>query len=380
MELIRHSEGKTVLLVPRASLEQIPPPTSPIFFNPAASLNRDITVAITSADGGSTFCDSMAGVGARGLRVASEVKDIAEVSLVDFNGGALAAARRASVLNRVRRKCEFTESETSSYLFSRLGRDQRFDYVDIDPFGSPIRQIQAALSATSEGGILSLTATDTAVLSGVHRVTCQRRYWSFPLNNHFNHETGIRILVGVTARLGASFDIGIEPVAAHSTKHYVRVFLRVEPGASKADFALTNLGSTTWCPSCGETRTMSTPESRCSQCGMRTKVAGPLWVGNLAQEEIIQKARKEASARGYRDAEEILESLIGVNRFPPWSFSIERICSVLKVPSVPESAVYRYLLGSGRRVMRTPFEKAGLKTDARFSEVVEAVKSSRVGR
>lgn len=376
MRLVEHAEGKTKLLVPSVSLTQDPPPRSPVFFNPAASLNRDVSVAITSATGGSTFCDSMAGVGARGVRVANEVEGVDEVTLVDFNPDALKAARRAAALNGVLRKCKFSISETSAFLFSRYGKEQRFDYVDVDPFGTPVRQLPAALAATSDGGVLSVTATDTAVLCGVYPRVAVRRYGSAPLNNHFHHETGIRILVAAIARQGAILEVGVEPVAAHSSRHYVRVFLRVRAGATKADSALRNLGYVAWCPNCSHTWPSTEAVGSCEKCGKRTKVAGPLWLGGLTDERMLPSVAKAAGRMGLNSASRVVSSLAGVDGFPPWSYSIERICSSLKVATVPESMVYQNLRDSGHRAMRTPFEKTGIKTDAHFADVLAAVRAS----
>jgi tRNA (guanine26-N2/guanine27-N2)-dimethyltransferase len=376
LDLARYREGGTILVVPRASITEVPPPTAPVFFNPAASLNRDVTVAVAAAAECETFCDSMAGVGARGVRVANEVERVAEVVMVDFNRDALKLARRSASLNGVKRKCAFAESETSSYLYSRFGRNQRFDCVDLDPFGTPIRQIQAALSATADGGILSVTATDTAVLCGVHLSTCARRYGSTPINNHFHHETGMRILLASLARSAASMDIGIEPVVAHSTRHYLRVFVRVNPGAASADSSLRELGHVAWCPACGEVMSSREAQGPCPACGEKLKVAGPLWAGSVVQEPLIKAARKEALERELPGAVGILESLIGVNGFPPWSYDIDQICSELKVPTTSELSVYTRLIQGGHRVMRTPFEKSGVKTDAGYSEVVDAVRSA----
>ncbi|MDG6991229.1 MAG: hypothetical protein JRM99_07410, partial [Nitrososphaerota archaeon] len=321
-------------------------------------------------------CDAMAGVGARGVRVASEVEGVSQVAMVDFNPHALRLAKRSAALNRVARKCSYVGAETSSYLYSRFGRDQRFDCVDVDPFGTPVRQLQAALSATADGGILSLTATDTAVLCGVHQATCARRYGSFPLNNSFHHETGIRILLAAIARSGASIDIGVAPVAAHSTRHYLRVYVRVLPGASKAESSLGGLGHLSWCPACGDVRGSGGQAEGCRACGRRTKVAGPVWMGAVAEEPLVVAAKKEALGRGLVQAAEVLGSLLGANEFPPWSFDIDGVCSELKVSTVSELAVYRNLLQGGHRVMRTPFEKTGMKTDAGHAEVVEAVEAA----
>jgi tRNA (guanine26-N2/guanine27-N2)-dimethyltransferase len=373
LELVKHLEGGTQLLVPKASLTTVPPPTSPVFFNPAAALNRDVTVALAAAHGGRTFCDAMAGTGARGVRVAKETR-AAKVVMVDFNGEALALARRSAALNRVSRRCSFKEAETSSYLFSRFGRDQRFDFVDLDPFGTPVRQLQAGLFATAEGGILSVTATDTAVLCGVHRATCERRYGAVPLNNSFHHETGIRILLGSMARTGAAVDVGIEPVAAHATRHYIRVFAEVRPGAMQAEASLKSLGYVSWCPACGDVSGGAAPARECAACGKKPRSAGPAWTGGLTHESVVEAARTEAARRGLEGASEVLGSLRGVDGFPPWSFDLDAVSSLLGVPTVPELRVYGALLEQGHRAMRTPFEKAGVKTDASFAEVVEAAK------
>ena len=373
MRVAEHTEGKTRLLVPAVSLKVDPPPTSPVFFNPAASVNRDFTVAVTSAAGGTAFCDSMAGVGARGLRVAHEAEGVERVVMVDFNRQALALARRGAVLNRVKGKCGFADGETSSYLHSRYGSEGRFDFVDVDPFGSPVRQLPAALCATSDGGVLSVTATDTAVLCGVYPKVSKRRYGATPLNNHFSHETGARILLGAVARLGASLDIGIEGVASHTTRHYVRVFARVLSGASKADQAMGNLGYVSWCRSCGEIESSAEPRRTCT-CGGVPRAAGPLWLGALTDQLVVAEARRRSVEMCIPAAAEVAASLIGVDNFPPWSFSIEGVCSALKIPTVPELEVYRNLMAAGWRAMRTPFEKTGVKTDAPNQEVVEAVR------
>jgi len=381
VKVVRHVEGRTSLIVPAVSLAVDPPPTSPVFFNPAASLNRDVSVCITAAMDGSSFCDSMAGVGARGLRIANEVGRVDHVTLVDFNGQALGIARKAAALNKVTRKCEFAQSETSSYLYSRFGRDKRFDFVDVDPFGTPVGQLQGAINATSDGGYLSVTATDTAVLCGVYPKVARRRYGATPLNNSFNHETAIRLLAGAVAKAAASLDTGARPVAAHSTRHYVRLYFSIETGATRGDSALSNLGHIAWCPGCGNVMQAPEPRSACEKCGKKARSAGPIWVGPLTDVDLLRRAKRAAEEMELMKAAATLSALLGVDGFPPWSLSIEDVCSRLGVATVPESEVYRYLRESGYVAMRTPFERSGVKTDANceafVGSVEKALKSAR---
>ena len=367
-------EGATKLLVPSESLERVPPPTSPVFFNPAASLNRHVSVAVAAAVGGSNFCDSLSGVGSRGVRVAKEVG--MDVTLVDFNAQALRLGRKSAALNKVASRCRFVESESSAFLSSRNGKDERYDFVDVDPFGTPAPFFAAALSAVAPGGILSFTATDAAVLCGVYSGVSSRRYFASSLNNHFSHETGSRILLGAVCKLAGSVDLGVVPVFAHATRHYFRAYVRVETGATKADAALRNLGYVVWGRHCGHSSVEKEASRACVTCGKAAKIAGPLWAGKVTDKKAVAAARREADERGMHEAARVMAGFIGVDRFPPWSFSLEEISSSLGVPTVSRKAVSSILESSGHSCGSQPFEKEGLKSDASYGEVVAAARAS----
>lgn len=350
------------------------PPTTPVFFNPAASLNRDITVALTSATSGRTFCDSLAGVGARGVRVANEVKRKLHVAIVDFNPDSLRLARRNARVNGVTDRCAFVGEEANTFLYSRFRRTEKFDYVDVDPFGTPAPYLQAAFNAVSDGGVVSVTATDTAVLCGVHPTVALRRYWARPLNNCFGHETAIRILVNACRRYAASLDIGVMPVAAHSTKHYVRVYLRAQVGATEADSSLGAEGFVEVCRSCHNVVVSTEMLSRCPTCGGQTDAAGPLWVGPLSEEPVLSSVLRECGSLGFREAVRELERLPASDSFPPGGYSVEEVCSRLKVSSVSESEVAGALAARGFRSAPQPYERRGIKTDAGYADLEAAVK------
>lgn len=345
-----------------------------VFFNPAASVNRDVSVAMAEAVGAETFCDSMAGVGARGVRIANEVEGVERVTLVDLGREALRLAKRSAALNGVLSKCDFRCAETNATLFSEFQGKRREDVVDLDPFGSPIRHLQAVMSATADRGTVSVTATDTAVLCGVHQQVCRRRYGATPLNNSFHHETAIRILVNAIRRIASSLELGIAPVGAHSTRHYLRVFARIEVGASRADSNLRNEGYVLSCASCRHMEASSIPVLHCRKCAKKNKVAGPLWMGDLSDPGVLERASRKAEKEGMKEAAMLLESLLPVNSFPPWSYSIAEACSFLKKATVPERLVVEALSRQGFCSARQPFEETGLKSDAPYSEFLDAVR------
>ena len=374
MNLVRTEEGETVLLVPKESLSPVPP-TVPVFYNPAASINRSVSVAVVEATEGLTFCDALAGIGARGLRVAAEVSRKPTVTLVDINRDSIRLARRNARLNGVLGHCEFVAGEANSYLYSRYGKDEKVDYVDVDPFGTPVPYLQAALRATKDGGIASFTATDTAVLCGVHVRVAERRYGGTPVNNHFHHETGVRLLLNAVRREAATLDLAISPVAVHSTRHYIRVFVRVEVGPSKAEAAREREGYVLWCRRCGHLAEGLSGGS-CEKCKARLKAAGPLWLGELTETETLRDALTASEKLCLPDATRVLSSLLGVDGLPPWSFSIEGICSALHVASVSDSLVAELLRSQGYKTLKQPLEKTGLKTDAEYHTVAEAVREA----
>ncbi len=374
MKCVEITEGRTRLVVPKVSLERREPPTSPVFFNPAAHLNRDISVAITEAARGMTFCDALAGVGSRGIRIANEVSRRMEVTLLDFNADSLRLARKSALRNGVGKKCKAVRKEANSYLYSRFRRDEKYDFLDIDPFGTPAPFIQSAFSAISDGGILSFTATDTAVLCGVYPRVAMRRYGASTMNNAFHHETAIRILLNSCRRIAGALDIGIAPVAAHATRHYARVYVRAEFGATKADASLAQEGYVMECRTCRHLFSAETALPVCMKCGGRTRHAGPLWAGKLVDEALLKNAFRACERLAFAEAAERLGSLLGVDSFPPHSFSLEGACSSLGIASVAPARVVKALATAGFRSGTQPFEKSGLKTDADYSDVVAAVK------
>ena len=113
--------------------------------------------------------------------------------------------------------------------------ESRFDYIDIDPFGSPIKFIDSAMRSISHNGLIACTATDTATLCGVYPKVCLRRYGAQPFHSNIMKEIGLRILLGVICREAGKYEKGIQPILSYTTDHYFRVYVRVENGISYAN-------------------------------------------------------------------------------------------------------------------------------------------------
>lgn len=369
-------EGRTELRVPAGSLTSRAPETFPVFFNPAARLNRDVSVAVVAATRPRDFLDVLTGIGARGVRVAKEAGAETAVTMVDFNRRAVPYASGNARRNGVAGRCEVVHDEANRFLYSRFRRDEKFDAVDVDPFGSPAPYLQAALVASAEGGTLSFTATDAAVLCGVYPAVSARRYGSRTPRSEFIHETAVRVLVAFAVAMGGINDIGVSPLLAHSTLHYFRVYLKVTRGGKAADASRGLLGYVTQCDACYSRFAGDGPLSNCPKCDTRVRSAGPLWTGNLCSRKVVTQAGEFCAASGWKDSSETLLSLVGIDDFPPLSYSLERVASRLRVPSSPVERVMARLRSAGFRCMKQPYEYLSVKTDAGYGDVEKAVREA----
>src|SRR3989344_2963807 len=91
-------------------------------------------------------------------------------------------------------------------------------------------------------GLIILTSTDTAPLSGTYPEACLRKYWAFPVKIDIMHEVGLRILVRKIQLVGAQYDKAFAPIFSFSKEHYMRVYLRCEKRKERADEILQQHG------------------------------------------------------------------------------------------------------------------------------------------
>jgi tRNA (guanine26-N2/guanine27-N2)-dimethyltransferase len=330
-----YREGKTTLAVP--SLDE--PKMIPAFFNPRGKFVRDISlvcyVVYSSEKLGHkkrsstvTFADSLAGIGARGIRVANEVPSIDQVFLNDINSKALDFAKRSATMNGVEHKCVFSRSEVSSFLSSRIENEgDRFDFVDVDPFGSPSSYIDCALRSVRDGGMLSLTATDSAVLCGVYPRVALRKYLGLSLRTDYCHEIAMRLLFGLASQTAMRMEAGIEPIFCHHDMHYFRTYQSVKVGNSYSKENERKIGFILHCFKCAHRSIVPRDEfysvskeslsqrkayesqsnaivagSRiliCPNCGRgstekggRVAIGGPLWIGPIQSPEFVSRCNK----------------------------------------------------------------------------------------
>lgn len=377
-------EGKTSLLVPSSALSQSVPPKNPAFFNPNAKWNRDISMLVykvyTSSSKNKTLADSICGVGARGLRASVEVPQIETIYLNDLNPIAIEFAKESAKLNQVQDKCIFKTNEVCKFLNYEEREIRRFDIVDLDPFGSPSPYVDCVLRSVSNGGLISITATDTAVLCGVYPSVCYRKYYGFPIRSEYSNEIGVRLLVSFIALNATRFDLSVVPYFCHSNLHYLRVYLKIIFSSSLANTVSSKIGFIKHCKKCKSRRVEKIMEQNlvCDLCGAKCIMAGPLWIDSIFDSGFVNSMLNElknsennTSPRNDHNRLQKMMQICTSELSIPAYFETDSIASSAKKSSISLNKVISTLANNGFQSSKTTMNEKGFKTNASPKEIIE---------
>ncbi|MEQ2206893.1 hypothetical protein XENOCAPTIV_004267 [Xenoophorus captivus] len=122
------------------------------------------------------------------LRFALEVPGLQSVTANDFSSKAAALIARNAECNRVSHLLQASCKDASMLMYEMRGKKERYDVIDLDPYGSPAAFLDAAVQAISEGGLLCVTCTDMAVMAGNSGETCYSKYGSVSIKAKYCHE------------------------------------------------------------------------------------------------------------------------------------------------------------------------------------------------
>ncbi len=234
-----------------------------VFYNPVMKFNRDISILVLNSISKNkmTIADPLAGSGVRSIRFLLELgkNKIKTISINDYSDKSIKSIKNNLKLNKINKKIKISNQDANLFLLNSEG----FDYIDIDPFGTPNPFLDSAVRRISRGGVLAVTATDTSALSGTYPKACLRKYWAIPLRNELMHEVGLRILIRKCQLIGAQYGKALVPIFSYSKDHYMRVFFRCDKGKEEVDEVLKQHGY--------------------------FDNAGPMWLGKLWDGKLVEK-------------------------------------------------------------------------------------------
>ncbi len=369
MKLRLITEGKTKLYIPEVLRD-----TSYVFFNPDNKLFRNLNCLFVKAIGKNIkYLDLLAGTGASGLRVANET-DNAEVFLNDKNPYAYELIKKNATLNNL--SVQVYNKEANLLMRENV---YKFDVIDIDPFGTPVPYLDNALATVRKNGYLIVTATDLAPLNGVNINACYRKYHAIPIRVPESKEIGLRILIGYLIRTAAKYSRAVKVLLAVYAKHVYKLYVFIEHGKKRADKALENIGFLYLCEKCFKfeiSREKIPIKKACEMCGKEMKISGPLYIGNLKDENILKIMYNNSDYYLNEDKEFRKFFNRVIEEYDTFLYyDLHHIASLYKLRLKPIDYVIEKLREKGYNATRTTFSNYGIKTNATIEEVVDAMKS-----
>lgn len=278
--------------------------------------------------------------------------------------------------------------------------DAAYQWVDLDPFGSPIQFLDAALQSLSRTGVLEVTATDTAALTGSSPSSQARRYQAKGLVDEYAHDDAVRLLLGTVATTAARLDKVVTPLLALFDGHHVRISLLVQTSKSEATAIGKSIG---WRVRCEDVpyRFVQHPDPEALK-----HASGPMWIGPMWHKEIagrmteeralelchpnpedIEKGRNaglvwgdddiEHSAREVRRGVRYIAEAADLMSRDHLLLSLDALPRLCKVGGAPKmEKLLTALTAAGHNAARYPDLEPMLVTDAPFDAVVQVVQAT----
>ncbi len=294
-------EGKTEVFVFKSD---IPSRKMPVFYNPAKARDRDITVKVIGSLKPKKCLEMLSASGICGIRLIKEA-GVDEVVFNDINKDAYKLIKKNLEHNKI--KARVFNMDANKLLF-HLG--ESFDYIDIDPFGTPNPYIQNAVRFLKRRGILSITAVDIASMM-VFKEAGLRKYQAHIKRHPFMRETGLRILIKHAIEEAASLEYALEPIFAYASNYYFRVFFRKEIGAKRCDALVKEIKHIYYCPTCGH--------RGFKKCKHESFVLGPIYTGKINRLKID---------------DEFVKQLNKEDEFPPWHYTTTEFKKERKISEI----------------------------------------------
>ncbi|KAG0136969.1 N2,N2-dimethylguanosine tRNA methyltransferase-domain-containing protein [Tuber indicum] len=388
-----------------------------------------------------SILDALSATGLRALRYALEIPFVTHTTSNDLDPSASQSIRRNIHFNKTHTtktvdpaltpdaalsKIQVETANATHHMYSVLSPPKprseaeyanksreypfsKYDVIDLDPFGTAVPFLDAAVQAVSDGGLLCITCTDAGVWASVgYSEKCFSLYGGMPIKGEWSHEAGLRLILYATATTAARYGFSIEPLLSLSIDFYARVFVRVR----KSPREVKKLASTSMivynCDSgCGSWRTQSlgkrkeeknkngdgtylkfglamapTTSSECPDCGFPMHLGGPMWSGPLHSPTFVTHLLSTLPAQPpeiYQTLPRItgmLQTALQESTLPnsPFFFVTNRLARTLHCEAPPLAAFRGALMRLGYTVVRSHCKPTSVKTDAPWSLIWEVMR------
>lgn len=367
-----------------------------VFYNPVQEFNRDLSVAVlttyikgikkqptetsTEKQDGIVILEALSATGLRSIRYAKEVKGIKQIVANDISAKAVESIKNNIQHNGIEDLIKPSHEDATLLMYQ--SRKDKFDVIDLDPYGCPTTFLDGAVQCVSDDGLLMITATDMAVLAGNSPETCYLKYGAISLKSKACHEMALRILLQSIASHAGRYGRYIVPVLSISADFYIRVFVKVFSSQIKCKENATKIGMVYQCTGCESINTQplcykkpsggyklaSLPyvDQLCKICQHRQHEGGPIWLGPLHDQHFVSNLlcnldeMKLATLKRIEGVLNVIREELDV----PLYYTLSRLMSTIKCIT-PSMLTFRSaLLNAGYCVSYSHACKTSVKTDA----------------
>jgi len=332
--------------------------------------NRNLTTLLlqTCHKPGWEVLDAFASTGVTGIRWTKEVSskgDPIKVTANDIDGSVVELIKKNITRNKV--NIEVTQKDASILMLERS-----WDYIQLDPYGSPCNYMENAFRNLRNGGILGLTCTDISAVCGMYPNVALRHYGGLTCRTVvFYKELGARVVIAAAARAAARCSKGIRVLTCMYKDHYLVIALQVVRGCKPADQCLSRVKPVYYAPTA---KRYSFDRTKCSleNPGSNIMELGPVWTGPIFDSEIMEKVHSEALKRENMKNNKPFMRILGLiveesklNIPFYWSLEMFGIADLPKMSRV--SAMFHK---AGYKCSRTHFGSTSLRTDAPANKII----------
>ncbi|TNY20305.1 N2,N2-dimethylguanosine tRNA methyltransferase [Rhodotorula diobovata] len=294
-------------------------------------------------------------------------------------------------------KVRVNEGDACVYMYQHRHEDARFDCIDLDPYGSAVPFLDAAMNAIADGGLMCVTCTDMGVLAGHnYPEKAFTHYGGVCVNAEYSHEVALRLVLNALATTAARYGRYIEPQLSLSIDFYVRLFIRVRTAPKEVKALASKTSLIYYCHTCQTPHWQSfgrvsekvsaktgvtnysyhvpagppkgVDGERCGECGGKFHIGGPMWSAPLHNREFVKEMLEhvEDNKKDFATHERIKGMLtVALNECEaPLYFSPAKMSSLFNAVCPPLQTFGSALLNGGYTISRSHAVAGSIKTDA----------------
>lgn len=301
-------------------------------------------------------------------------------------------------------KVHVHRGDAIALMYAHRDIPERYDVVDLDPYGTASPFLDGAVQSVADGGLLCVTCTDLAVLAGHnYPEKCWTLYGGVSVKAEYSHEVALRLVLHAIAQAAGRYGRYVQPMLSLSIDFYLRVFVRVwtRPETVKHNASQTALVYT--CSRCSDwhlqplgrvasVRNEKTGGSHykfgsaggpptgpeCSQCGGTFHVGGPMWTGPLHDASFCDAMLAKLDAGDHTlGTETRIRGMVSTARdelVAPFYFHPANVAGLFHCASPALAPVVSALLNAGYKVSRSHCVAGSVKTDASRAAVYDLMR------